>query len=341
MASYLEGRTQTVFCGDLRSESGEVTSGVPQGSVFGPFLFCCHVNDLPSVLKHCSVQMYADDVQLYVGRFGPCARDLVNMMNEDLARIHEWSQRNKLLVNQEKSKALFVKGRRRNAAPVGSLPSILMDDQRIAWTESANNLGFLFQADLQWDGLVNQQCGKIYAGLRTLYSSTRDAPTETRLKLFKALLLPHLLFGDLLYVNPSASAMNRLRVALNSCVRFVYDLNRYAHVSHLQKSLVGCSLDCLFAHRSCVFLRKLISTQSPPSLFQKLVPFRGRRRQNLLLPPNNTVTYTNSLFVRGMVNWNMLPADLKRTPMDAIFKKGWTRNFLRLIILPNFLLQVA
>ncbi|KAL1380783.1 hypothetical protein pipiens_013931 [Culex pipiens pipiens] len=228
VASYLDGRTQTVFCDDQCSDSGEVSSGVAQGSVIGPLLFCCHANDLPTVLKHCSTQMYADDVQLFVGRNGPCARELVRMVNEDLASIHEWCERNKLVVNQAKSKALFVKGGRRNVAPNSSLPSLQLDGELIVWTESASNLGFVLQADLQWDGLIHQQCGKIYAGLRTLYSSARAAPVATRLKLFKALLLPHFLFGDLLYVKPSAGAMDRLRVALNSCVRFVYGLNRYA-----------------------------------------------------------------------------------------------------------------
>ncbi|XP_038106419.1 uncharacterized protein LOC119766099 [Culex quinquefasciatus] len=225
------------------------------------------------------------------------------MVNEDLVSILQWCQQNMLVVNQAKSKALFVKGGRRNAAPTSSLPSIQLDD-------------------LQWDELINQQCGKIYAGLRTLYSSTRAAPVETRLKLFKALLLPHFLFGDLLYVSPSAGAMDRLRVALNSCVRFVYGLNRYSRVSHLQKNLVGCPLDRLFAHRSCLFIWKLITTRSPPLLYQKLVPFRGRRQQNLILPRNNTLAYASSLFVRGAVNWNMLPADLKRTTSEATFKRG-------------------
>ncbi|XP_039448705.1 uncharacterized protein LOC120427855 [Culex pipiens pallens] len=233
--SYLENRTQTVFCGDQQSETGVATSGVPQGSVWGPLLFCCHVNDLPTALKFCSIQMYADDVQLYIGRPGPCSREIIRMMNEDLASIVEWSRRNQLCA----------------------------------------------------------------AG----------APVGTRLKLFKSLILPHFLFGEILHVNPSASAMDRLRISLNCCVRFVYGLNRYDHVSHLQANLLGCPLDHLYAHRSCIFLHKLINTHSPPALFQKLIPFRGRRLANLIIPRNNTATYASSLFVRGVVNWNMLPTE--------------------------------
>ena len=132
MESYLRGRRQTVFCGDRRSRSAEVTSGVPQGSVLGPLLFCCHINDLPTVLKQCSIQNYADDVELYVGRPGPCARELVRMVNADLERISDWLRQNELHVNPMKSKAMFITNRRRRvdgfAPPV---PGITMNGQSI------------------------------------------------------------------------------------------------------------------------------------------------------------------------------------------------------------------
>ena len=69
-----------------------------------------------------------------------------------------------------------------------------MDGQSIEWTDKASNLGFIFQNDLQWDGLIDQQCGKIYACLRTLYCCTSSAPIATKLKLFKSLILPHLYY---------------------------------------------------------------------------------------------------------------------------------------------------
>lgn len=148
---------------------------------------------------------------------------------------------------------------------------------------------------------MKQQCGKIYAGLHTLYNCASDAPFGTRFKLFRSLILPHFLFGELLHTNPSGSAMDRLRISLNSCLRYVYGLRRYDHVSHLQENLLGCSLDRFFAHRSCMVLYKLIKTHSPPALHQKLIPFRGRRLANLIIPPNKTVTFASSLFVQGVV----------------------------------------
>lgn len=329
--SYLVGRKQTVFCGDRCSSSGETTSGVPQGSVIGPLLFCCHINDLPSVLKHCSIQMYADDVQLYVGGVGPCVPNLVRLMNEDLARVSRWSTRNELLINPSKSKALFVQSRTRRAAGT-AFPAhrIVLDGLQIEWTETASNLGFPFQCDLEWDGLVSQQVGKVYASLRTLHSCASAAPVPVKLKLFKALILPHFLFADVFFVNTSVNAYNRLRVALNCCVRYVYGLRRTDHVSHLQKNLVGCPFENFYAHRSSVFLWRLLTSQNPSVLYGKLIQSRGRRLRNLVIPTNRTVNYANSLFVRGVINWNALPPTVKHSTSEAIFVKGcldfWNRN---------------
>ena len=54
-------RTQKVIVNGYSSSSGEVISGVPQGTVLGSLLFLCYINDLPSHVKS-SVELYADDL---------------------------------------------------------------------------------------------------------------------------------------------------------------------------------------------------------------------------------------------------------------------------------------
>jgi len=61
---YLTDRQQFVRVHSGESESGQIKSGVPQGSILGPLLFLLYTFDLGSVTTFSQTQCYADDTQL-------------------------------------------------------------------------------------------------------------------------------------------------------------------------------------------------------------------------------------------------------------------------------------
>ena len=61
--SYLSGRNQFVPVNGNVSDSSPITCGVPQGSILGPLLFLCYVNDMTiSISPECKLMLYADVV---------------------------------------------------------------------------------------------------------------------------------------------------------------------------------------------------------------------------------------------------------------------------------------
>ena len=60
--AFLSGQTQRVCMDGHLSTKADVKSGVPQGTILGPLLFLCFINDLPSVVHaDTQVRLFADD----------------------------------------------------------------------------------------------------------------------------------------------------------------------------------------------------------------------------------------------------------------------------------------
>ena len=61
---YLANHRQRVVVDEQFASHAPVCSGVPQGSVLGPILFLCYINDLPSCVSS-NVRLFADDSIIY------------------------------------------------------------------------------------------------------------------------------------------------------------------------------------------------------------------------------------------------------------------------------------
>ena len=95
--SYLSDRTQQTKFSKYTSTTETVTSGVPQGSILGPILFICFVNDLPSIFKNCKIWSYADDTQIIVS--AKTYKEIVKQLETLIQTAQLWYTKNSLLNN--------------------------------------------------------------------------------------------------------------------------------------------------------------------------------------------------------------------------------------------------
>ena len=130
-------------------------SGVPQGSVEGPFLFNAYVPPIGRVIDSFEVgyHSYANDTQLYAALRSTPASNFDRLSNCSPALQH-WFWSNDLLLNPDRSEAEFF-GTKPDLRKPGLPSSISVTDCPIAVSERLKILGVMLDSSLSFDDHVN------------------------------------------------------------------------------------------------------------------------------------------------------------------------------------------
>jgi len=96
---YLRNRQQFVTLTDISSDMGNITCGVPQGSVLGPLLFLLYINDIQNCTYDFSIKLFADDTNVFV--HGKSLDEV--KANNSLALLSKWFTVNKISLSVDKT----------------------------------------------------------------------------------------------------------------------------------------------------------------------------------------------------------------------------------------------
>ena len=146
--SYLTERCQYVYTNCEKSETKLISSGVPQGSILGPLLFCLYINDLPLKTNDGTTtnDMFADDSSLYTSdkQLSVVQSNLQMCLNNVLT----WCKNNHMILNPLKSKCMIIATRQRNLNDAEL--SIYICNNKIEQVSSHKVLGIVVDSELKW-----------------------------------------------------------------------------------------------------------------------------------------------------------------------------------------------
>ena len=108
LEAWLTQREQQVTLEGESSSTAKVTSGVPQGTVFGPLLFLRNINDIgnDTTLK---IRQFADDSLLYLAI---STKDDCKHLQEDLDKMVKWTKTWQMIFNPSKCYVLTITKKR-------------------------------------------------------------------------------------------------------------------------------------------------------------------------------------------------------------------------------------
>lgn len=332
ISKYFENRRQIVVVGDEVSSINNITRGVPQGSVLGPLFFLIYVNDLHNALSSCQYHLYADDLQIYISGKLCEISSLIHRTNCNLASLHKWSMQNGLLLNPKKSQLIII-GSSRSHKLLNNMdiPKVMLDQVAIPRFSQVKNLGIMIDEKLNWEPQVRKVCQKVYAVLHSLKCVGKCLPVKAKETLIKSLLYPHLDYGDIIYNNLNKSLADTLQRVQNACIRFVYDIKKYDHISGYYKSNNILKLEHRRRYHCLSLIYKIINFSSPSYLanVELLTSSRFQEQKLCSIPKSRSVFLNKSFTVSTAKLWNNLPPYVRNCRTLKLFKK-------RLL---NFLLQ--
>jgi hypothetical protein len=179
--SFLSRRSQKVIVDGVSSSTVSVDSGVPQGSVLGPLLFLCHINDLPDRVKS-QVRLFADDCLLY--RSIRTQQDHIQLQ-EDLNALEAWASMWGMHFNPTKCYVMTVGRGKRLSNWIYTLCK-----QPLEQMENNPYLGVLLNQDMKWSPHIAKITKKANGILAFLRRNLKSCPSPLKETAYSSLVRP-------------------------------------------------------------------------------------------------------------------------------------------------------
>ena len=314
---YLSQRYMCTKFNGYVSNTRPLVCGVPQGSVIGPILFLCYINDIVSIaVRHnAHISLYADDAVLYVS--SNTEEALKNVMQNCLDDVVSWCGKNQINLNESKTK-LCCYGRRHSLKRLNL--NIKLKNSPLNVCHQYNYLGIILDETMNMNANFNKIFKKFSYKVFQFSKIRHYLPTDSRILVYKQTILPLVEYVSyMLFLNRNLD-ISKLQKLQNRALRLCFDIHKPQDIS-IRNLHKDSKLLTLRARRE----KHLLNTMHDVSRDDRYltVPTVNTRQANRAIFKTDIVhigVYKNSPYYVGSVLWNALPADLQNLDSKSNFK---------------------
>ena len=325
--SYLTGRSHCVSFSGQQSATVPCETGVPQGSVLGPLLFCIFTTPIGSVISDFNIayHQYADDLQLYTSISTSTSSNGLSVLSECANAVTRWHLENGLLLNPTKTEAL-VTGSRHQLSKFDRSSGVSVDGNVVQFSKSMRVLGVTLDERLSFDDHVSAVVQSCNYHIRSLRHIRRLIDRDTANTLACAIVNTRLDYCNALLYGVSAKNVQRLQRIQNSLARVVCNVPYGRSATDSLHTLHWLPVAKRISYKIATITHRTLHTQQPTYLAELIQnsapirPLRSSARHLLQQPRTNTVTASRAFAVAAPRIWNSLPVSITVSANYCTFK---------------------
>ncbi len=246
----------------MSSSPCNIVCGVPQGSILGPMLFVCYINDIEKHLHYSTPFLFADDTVLLVD--GISVEDIGNKRNTDLSILTRYFAANKLQLNAKKTKSILFRSTQKFKSNNELLLNVGIDE--IEQVDSFKYLGVFVDAHLTFKSHLDHITKKSKQRTSVLWRMRGFISKNLALQLFKSLIKPLYTYCDFVYDGCSMMVAKQFEVLQNAGLKAVSGAPGRFSASALRNELGITTLTQSHKESTCIELYKLLEGKGPQSL---------------------------------------------------------------------------
>ena len=321
-ASYLSNREQYVCYDGVSSEYGNISCGVPQGSILGPILFLLYINDIVNVSSTLFLILFADDTNAFIS--GKNITEIFTKMNSELRKLVIWLDVNKLRLNAKKTHFILFSPSKTH---VPDDCKLYISDDEIHQVSHTKFLGVMIDSKLNWDFHINYIKGKISKAVGILSKARKFISSPYLITLYYAFLYPYLNYCIEVWGGAATTRMDSLIKLQKKAVRIITSSGYRDHTAPLFLRLKILNLEKLYILKILTFMYKFHHNILPPVLENVFVRnnanhnYDTRKGSLFKIFKSEKNCLSQSIKVKGVLWWNKIFQKIDADCSISVFKK--------------------
>ena len=321
--SYLNERKQRVKINMTYSHWDNITTGVPQGSILGPFLFNIYICDLFIQINNIEFAGYADDNTPYTSSSE--INTVLKSLESVSSKMFKWFSSNHLKANADKCHLIT---NFKSPVKIDISGSTLIGEDRVKL------LGVDIDGNLNFDYHVNKLCNKASKKCHALARVCKYMTIEKKRTLMNAFIKSQFSYCPLIWMFHSRTINQRINKIHERALKLVYCNDRQLSFENLLQKDNTVSIHQRNLQALALEIFKVKNGYSPQLLTDNFEfadrPYDLRNPSVLKRKKDRTVFYgSESVSSLAPKIWELLPNSMKCSNSLKEFKsfiKLWTTD---------------